>query len=79
MIFVFLSLIYFLSVIISRSIHVAANGIILFLWLSNISLCISHTHTHTHRPRPPATQAHRHITSSLSIPLFMDIYVASMP
>ena len=34
-----------LSVIISRSIHVAANGIILFfLWLSNIPLCIYVSH-----------------------------------
>ena len=45
--------------IISRSIHVAANGIIL-IWLSDIPLCVcvcvcvyvcvyTHTHTYTHR------------------------------
>ena len=40
----------FLSMIISRFIHVAANGIIiLFLKLSNSPLCVyTHTHTHTH-------------------------------
>ena len=54
MVFVFLCL-TLLSMTISRSIHVAANGIILFfLWLSNIPLYIC-------------------ITSSLSIPLSMDI------
>ena len=41
-----------LCLVCSRSIHVAANGIIsFFLWLSNIPLymCIhTHTHTHTH-------------------------------
>ena len=41
MVFVFLFLTS-LSMIISRSIHVASNGIIsFFLWLSNISLCVS--------------------------------------
>ena len=34
-----------LSMIISRSIHVAANGIISFLWLI---FHYTHTHTHTH-------------------------------
>ena len=37
--------------IISRSIHVAANGIILFLWVIFIYICVcvyTHTHTHTH-------------------------------
>ena len=59
MIFVFLCLTS-LSMIVSRSIHVAANGIIsFFLWLSNIPLYIC-------------------TTSSLSIPLLMDIQVASM-
>ena len=49
-----------LSMIMSRSIHVATNGIILFfLWLNNISVYIC-------------------TTSSLSIHLLMDIYVASM-
>ena len=39
--FVFLYLVYFLSMTISRSIHVAANGIIsFFLWLSNITFYI---------------------------------------
>ena len=41
-----------LSIIISRSIHVAANGNISFFFMANIPLCIfihTHTHTHTHR------------------------------
>ena len=38
-----------LSMIISRSIHVATNGIFhSFLWLSNIPYTHTHTHTHTH-------------------------------
>ena len=35
------------TMIISRSIHVAVNGIILS-WLSDIPLCFTYTHTHTH-------------------------------
>ena len=39
--FVFLFLTYFTKMAISRSIYVAANGIVsFFLWLSNISLCV---------------------------------------
>ena len=41
MVFVFLFWTFFVSMVISRFIHVAANGIILlFLWLSNIPLYI---------------------------------------
>ena len=48
-----------LSMTISGSIRVTANGIALFfLWLSNLPLCVC--------------------TSSLSVPLFTDIYVASV-
>ena len=41
MVFVFHFLIYFLSMIICSCIHVAANGIISFLWLISIPLWAS--------------------------------------
>ena len=49
--YLYLSDLLLLSMIISRSIHVAADGIILFFqWLSNIHCMCMCIHTHTHTP-----------------------------
>ena len=40
MVIVFLCLIYFISIILSRSVQLAANAIISFVWLSNIPVCV---------------------------------------
>ena len=46
MVCVFFCLIYFTNIIHTKSIHVANDKILFFLWLSSIPLCVSLTHMH---------------------------------